>query len=156
MQRPLVICCGNADRGDDGAGLLVAHLLAESGIEVLEHSLDGLALIEAWSGAERAILVDAVVTGAAPGTIIRVSGESARVLRHDIGLTHSFGVADAIELARELGRMPKRLEIIGIEGSRFEPGTEPAPVVAESAARVASQIREELESFPNESGCSGD
>lgn len=144
MQRPLVICCGNPDRGDDGAGPLVAHLLARAGIAALGHSRDGLALIEAWSRAEHVILVDTVVTGAAPGTVIRLSGDSVRVLRDRTGWTHSFGVADAIDLARELGRMPKHLEIIGIEGSRFEPGTEPAAEVSESAARVASQISEEL------------
>ena len=69
MVRTLVIGCGNRDRGDDAAGILVVRRLREHGIDAREHSSDGLALIDTWSAAEYVILIDTVMTGAPPGTI---------------------------------------------------------------------------------------
>jgi hydrogenase maturation protease len=48
--------------------------------------------------------------------------------------THAFGVAEAVELARELGRLPGRLEVYAIEGADFSAG-------AELSAEVASAVR---------------
>ena len=60
----LIIGCGNRDRGDDGAGILVAERLRELGIEANTRSGEAVDLIEAWKSADDVIVVDAVVTGA--------------------------------------------------------------------------------------------
>jgi hypothetical protein len=36
--------------------------------------------------------------------------------------THAFGVSDAVELARALGRLPDRLDVYVIEGENFTAG----------------------------------
>ena len=46
----LVIGCGNTDRGDDGAGILVARQLRTLGLNAIEHCGDGPPLIELWHG----------------------------------------------------------------------------------------------------------
>jgi hydrogenase maturation protein HypF len=136
----LVIGCGNPDRGDDAAGILVVRRLRELGVEAREHAGDGLALIESWSGAERVILVDSVMTGAPPGTIGRWLEADAVPLREKSASTHGFGVAEAIEMARSLGRLPASLTIYGIEGRAFEPGAAPSPEVLASVEEVAQRI----------------
>src|ERR1035438_7426459 len=65
----LVLCCGHPDRGDDAAGPLVARRLRDKVIGAHEHAGDALSLIDAWQGADEAVLVDAVVTGKRPGTV---------------------------------------------------------------------------------------
>jgi len=40
-----IIGCGNLDRGDDAAGLLVARRLRALGVEAAEHSGEGLTLL---------------------------------------------------------------------------------------------------------------
>jgi hydrogenase maturation protease len=140
----LVIGCGNADRGDDAAGILVARRLRELGIDAREHTGDGLALIESWSGAERVILVDTVVTGAPPGTIRGWLGADAALIREKSASTHGFGVAEGIELARVLHRMPASLTIYGIEGRMFERGAQASPEVLESVEKLANQILGEV------------
>lgn len=140
----LVIGCGNADRGDDAAGILVARRLRELGIDAREHTGDGLALIESWSDAERVILVDSVVTGAPPGTINGWLGTDAMLLRETSASTHGFGVAEGIELARVLRRLPPSLTIYGIEGRSFEPGAEASPEVLESVEKLANRILGEI------------
>ena len=145
---PLIIGCGNPDRGDDAAGILVARRVRERGIAAIEDSRDGLDLMETWSGAPRVILIDAVLTGAPPGTILEWDGRTADAAASGAG-THGFGVAEAIGLARVLGRLPASLLIIGIEAASFAHGAALTPEVAHSVERVAERIILELEQCTN-------
>ena len=121
-----MIGVGNDFRGDDAAGLVVARRLQEQdtdGIAVMEAPGEGASFIDAWDGAEAVILIDAVRSRSAPGTIHRLSRRavaSSGDLFHRS--THAISVADAIELARVMNRLPKRLIVIGIEGKSFEAG----------------------------------
>ncbi len=143
--RVLVIGCGNPDRGDDAAGILVARRLRERGVGAREHSGDGLTLIDIWSQAEYVILVDTVVTGTPPGTIRGFLGADAVLVRSASTSSHSFGVASALELARALDRLPGALKMYGIEGCAFEPGTEAQPAVLTAVERVANLVLAEVQ-----------
>ena len=138
-----IIGCGTADRGDDAAGLLAARRLRALGVEALEHSGDGLALMERWEGNDTVILIDAVVTGGAPGTLTVWNGRRAPVLDDCRSSTHMFGVAEAVKMARVLGRMPRRLWIYGIEGRRFEMGSAPNAEVVAAAEQLARRLARE-------------
>ena len=91
------------------------------------------------------MLVDTVVSGAAPGTIHRFDASDepipARALRSS---THAIGLAETIELARALGRLPKSVVVYGIEGASFEAGAPLSPDVAAAVARLVERIEEEL------------
>jgi hydrogenase maturation protease len=147
----MVIGVGNAWRGDDGAGLAVARRvreLAPAAIEVREIEGDATALVEAWTGAGRVVVVDAAQSGAPPGTVRRFDVTSeplpARSLRSS---THAFGVSDAVELARSLGRLPARLEVYAVEGSSFTAGERLSPAVARAVDRVAAELTGVAESY---------
>lgn len=145
-----IICCGNADRGDDAAGLLVARRLQAIGIPAREESGEGLALMASWEGADDVILVDAVMTGATPGSVQVWDARTAPLIRDAfLCSTHGFGVAEAIELARALGRLPVRLRIYGIEARDFAPGAAPSAAVLEAVEQLARQIAQEVLSCTN-------
>ena len=137
--RTLLIGVGNAWRGDDAAGLAVARRARELGaLDVLEHEGDAVALIDAWSSAGSVVVFDAAASGAPPGTIHRFDARAAPLpAAHLRSSTHAFGVADAIELARVLGRLPSRLDVLAIEGSNFELGAAMTPPVTVAVERVA-------------------
>lgn len=144
----LLIGIGNPWRGDDAAGVAVIRKLRERGAPgamLAEHSGEGASLMELWAGAETVILVDAVRSGAEPGAIHRfeIPPDSipARVFAAS---THAFGPAQAIELARLLGRLPRRLIVYGIEGESFEAGTAPSPRVAMAVEGLAERLAREL------------
>ncbi len=139
MSGILIIGCGNADRGDDAAGIAVARRLRERGMPAMEHSRDGADLMEAWAGADRVILVDAVSTGAAPGAVAVWDARTAPVAGSRAG-THAFGVAEAVELARVLGRLPASLTIIGIEAASFAYGAPLTPEVARAVESVSERL----------------
>jgi len=139
---------GNAFRGDDAAGLEVAGLLAGTlpdGVGLLEREGEPTSLIDSWEGAEAVWLVDAVSSGAPAGTVHRLDAgveELPRELFH--ASTHAFGLAEAVELARALGRLPARTIVFGIEGARFEAGDELSAAVGGAAREVAAALRKEV------------
>jgi hydrogenase maturation protease len=133
----LVIGVGSAARGDDAAGLLVARRLGGR-----EHEGDPLALLDAWEDAATAVVIDAVSSGAAPGTVHRFeAGDAALPARlRSSTSTHAVGLAEAIELARALDRLPPRLIVYGIEGERFTTGADLSPAVAAAVEVVAAAV----------------
>jgi hydrogenase maturation protease len=143
-----VIGIGNAWRSDDRAGLEVARLLAGTlpeEVEVLEREGEPTSLIEAWEGAAAVWLADAVASGAEPGTVHRhdASEQALPATLFDTS-THHFGLAEAVEIARALGRLPGTAVVYGIEGASFDTGETLSPAVREAAVRVAEAIREEV------------
>ena len=143
-----MIGLGNAWRNDDGAGLAVARLLEGTlplEAEVLEREGEPTSLIDSWEGAEAVWLVDAVSSGAEPGTVHRHDASSAELpARLFDTSTHHFGLAEAGESARALGRLPKTAVVYGIEGGNFETGETLSPEVEAAASRVADAVREEV------------
>lgn len=142
----LLIGAGNPDRGDDAAGLTVARLVAAAspdGLTVRALPGDQLRLLDAWQGHAEVYVADAVCSGGVPGTVYRFDAALPGALSSRRG-THAFGLADVIELARALGRLPGRLTGYGIEGAAFEPGA-PLSAAAGAAARaVADEILHSL------------
>lgn len=125
----VVIGVGNALRHDDGAGLEIVRRLRPrvslAEIAVREQESETLGLLEQWEGAEAAVLVDAIHSGATPGTVHRVdaSAEPIPARLRGSSSTHAVGVGEAIELARALHRLPKRVVVYGVEGRCFDAGS---------------------------------
>ena len=143
-----MICVGNRWRCDDGAGLAVAEQLRgtlPAGVDLSEREGEPTSLIDAWDGAEAVWLVDAVASGAEPGEVHRLdAGDRALPPELFRTSTHHVGLAEAVELARTLGRLPAQTVVYGIEGASFDVGDELTPAVAAAAARAADDIREEV------------
>lgn len=119
--RPLVIGVGNRDRGDDALGPNVADLFArrhEVETLVAEGDLSDLSL--RWDPDQRVVIIDAMSSGCRPGSIFEIDGLD-RELPIGCGTvsSHGVGLAEAIELARVLDRLPRQLTILAIEATSF-------------------------------------
>ncbi len=153
----VVIGVGNALRHDDCAGLVVVRRLrtlanapgtaVHAEIAVLEHEGEPLGLLERWEGARAAVLVDAIHSGTAPGTIQRVdaSSEPIPVRLHGSSSTHAVGLGEAIELARALRRLPARVVIYGVEGLRFDAGSGLSEEVQSVVGSLAEAVLREAQ-----------
>jgi hydrogenase maturation protease len=144
--RVCVIGIGNEYRGDDAVGRLVVwRLKSQPDVRIIEESGEGAALMEAWKGADAAILVDAIQSGEAPGTVHRLDASAGAIpSRFFHYSTHAFSLAEAVELARALGELPSRTIIYGIEGRSFAAGSALSPEVAAAVELVAARIRSEV------------
>ena len=126
MTPRLVIGVGNPDRGDDGAGRVVVQRLAarnDCAFELRESTGEATSLMDAWTGFDDVVLVDACRGAGPPGSIHRIGPDQVdRVAWLQHASTHSLGVAAAIGLARALGALPSRLVIYAIEAGQAREG----------------------------------
>lgn len=145
----LVIGIGNKYRCDDGAGLIVAKRLKQvkpKGIKILEQDGEATKLIDSWIDTDKVIIVDATSSGIAPGTISRFD-VSEKPLPENLFhySTHSFSVADTVELARALNKLPQNIIVYGIEGKDFTNGSDLSSEVEAKLDDAVSLISEEIE-----------
>jgi hydrogenase maturation protease len=144
----LVIGIGNLDRGDDAVGVAVARRIREAvsrrDVTVAELIGDQLALLDAWDGAIDVYVIDAVCSGGVPGTVYSFDARQPLDARFRHRGTHTFSLADVIELARALGRLPARLIGYGIEGAAFELGAGLSPEAEAAVQAVTSRLLDEL------------
>jgi hydrogenase maturation protease len=146
VESVLVIGVGNDFRGDDAAGLLaVRRLHACRGVRTVEHTKDGLSLMEHWRATDHVVVVDALCSGHEPGTVFRFEATQGPV-PGDAGWvsSHAPGVAEGIETARVLGRLPASLTVYGIEAAQVDPGARVTPAVAGAVEEVALAILDDL------------
>lgn len=137
----LIIGIGNPDRGDDAAGVLAArHVHGGRVIEWADCSM----LLDLWEDADDVVVIDAMRSGAPPGTIRRFDVWSEKMPAHAFVSSHAMGVAETVEMARALGRLPRRLIVYGIEAADVGTGVAPCPQVCAAAVEVAAAIDREL------------
>jgi hydrogenase maturation protease len=134
----LVIGLGHPFRGDDAAGLEVADRVRTA--ESRKNMTGSFELMDLWAEADDVIIVDATRSNSPAGTIHRFNPVVDSLPRGTFASTHAIGVAETIELARRLDRLPKRLVIFGIEAGSFANGTELSPAVAEAIEKVTREI----------------
>jgi hydrogenase maturation protease len=58
---------------------------------------------------------------------------------------HALALAQAIEVARALGILPRQIRIFALQGQRFAPHSEPSPKVCQLLEAMARVIHKELE-----------
>jgi hydrogenase maturation protease len=147
--RTLVLGLGNPILGDDGVGLAVAEAVqeklisgaaaADSAVEVDTECNGGLQLMERLIGYDRAIIVDAIVTGSEqPGTVQRLVAGDLPTLHS--GSAHDVTLPVALRLATRMGlKVPEDIAIIAIEAVNvFDFDEHLTPAVA-AAVPVAAE-----------------
>jgi hydrogenase maturation protease len=144
----VVIGVGNTLRGDDAAGLAAVERVEArlpEAVRVVACEQEPSRLLDAWEDAWAAIVVDAVSSGAEPGTLhcfdASVEPVPAQAFRSS---THAFGVGEAIELARALGRLPDRVVVYGVEAAGFEPGADLSPAVDAAVGDVVDAVLDDV------------
>lgn len=125
----LVLGLGNMLLGDDGFGPAMLEHLANSEnrwggqVEFLDGGTQGLALLGHLSGRRSLIIVDALTTGAPPGTVRRLTFPELRELspgRASSG--HESNAGELLAAAQLLNELPGRLFVIGVEPEQCSTG----------------------------------
>jgi len=151
-RRTLILGLGNPILSDDAVGLQVARCLkvelaGDPWVEVDEDFNGGLRLMERLAGYDRAVIVDAIVSGAAPGTVHLLSAGGMPTQR--TVCAHDVSLPTALAMGRRGGlSLPETAEIhvIAIEaadvmtfGEELTPAVAAAVPLAVQAARQALQ-----------------
>ncbi len=146
----VVIGVGNPDRGDDGVGPAVLARLRAAGlggddVELLAMRGEATSLLEVWRGRRSVIVVDAVVCGQSPGTVLRI--DLRREPLPDAAArasSHGAGLAEAVALGRAVGALPGRLVVVGVEPASVRLGDGLSPAVEAAVPELVRLVRAEL------------
>ena len=147
-RKVVVACLGNADRGDDGIGPMVAQTLfgrLPADVALLVRGGDMLSLIEDWRGCDALVCVDAAAPMGVPGRIHRIDLATDELPPNvSVMSSHAFSLAEAVRLARILGCAPQNIIVYAVEGSCFAAGAAMSAALAAAASEVASRVFVEI------------
>lgn len=138
-----VVGLGQPLRGDDALGWRVVDGLKQRGLGRFAFFSAGdpaefLALLEP---VESVLIIDAAAASAPVGTVYRFDvGNSPLPGLGWQASTHSFDLATLIELARALGRLPRRAWVYAIVAASFALGATLTPAVAGSVRAVEAEL----------------
>lgn len=149
--RAIVICVGNGLVADDGVGeAIYDRLTRESlpdGVELRFVGVAGIAMLDALSGEDLLIVVDAVQLGWAPGTVHVLDWDDLpRPGPHAVSV-HGIGVRETIEVGRlvQPDDMPHQVVLIGVEGVCFDQvGAPLTPAVAAAVGPAVERVMARL------------
>ena len=146
--KTLVLGLGNPILRDDAIGLHVAQALrplfeGHPRVDVGEDTWGGLRLMERLEGYDRAIVIDAMCSGEAPGTIRLLSPDD--VPTHHSSSLHDISLPVALELGRRAGAtvpLSANITLVGIEAvDVLSFGEELSPAVEAALPKAVEIVR---------------
>jgi hydrogenase maturation protease len=152
--RALVVGVGSSILTDDGVGVHAVRRLVEEGlpegIDAVEIGTGGLALLDLVRGYERLVLLDAIVTGAPPGTVHVLTGDDVALTAH-LGMSHEADLPTVLALSRELleETVPADVAVVAIEAKDVTTFSESlSPEVSAALPRAIEEVRRRLREGP--------
>jgi hydrogenase maturation protease len=149
FMRVVVLGIGNIILCDEGVGVRAAEALGASYalpdyVEVIDGGTAGMELLGPLSGVDLLVAMDAVTSGAAPGTIVKLAGSEVPVFFRTKLSPHQVGICDVLAGLEFSGDLPKDLVLIGIEPDSMELGLELTPGIAAKVPEMAAMAAAEL------------
>ena len=147
----LILGLGNPLATDDSVGLRVVEqlkplLAGRTDVELSEDYWGGLRLMERMIGFDVAIVIDAIRTGAPPGTIHRLTAGGIPTQRS--ASAHDVNLATALEFGRRAGvQVPdnRNVQLVGVEaGDILSFGEGCTPEVQAAIPRAVEAVLEAL------------
>jgi hydrogenase maturation protease len=144
----LVLGLGNTLLSDDGVGPALLDQLSSSAqrwegqVEFMDGGTQGLALLG------RLIIVDAVKTGAPPGTVHRMTlGELRGANPGRRGSAHEGNAGELLAAAQLVDELPDRLFVVGVEPKKIATGyglSAPVKRALPEASKEVNQLLTQL------------
>ena len=146
----LVLGLGNVLCADDGLGVAAVAELARRyelgpAVRVVDGGTLGLSLLGLFDGIDDAILIDAILADAAPGSLVQLEGEAVGPAARERLSVHQVGVADLLDALRLMGNAPERLSLIGLVPARVELGLGRSDAVDRALPGLVLTLAAEIE-----------
>jgi hydrogenase maturation protease len=144
--KTIVVGIGNKYLRDDGIGVQVADELAGSlGEKVLVRSCQSadISLLAQFAGASKVVLVDALKSGADPGTVSRYTILPNKNPLDSVRGLHSLDLRDVFDIATQTGLLTCPVTIIGVEPKEISVGEGMSDELVQAMPRVLSAVIDE-------------
>lgn len=146
----LVLGIGNVIMSDDGVGARVVQEMQREfsftpGVELVDGGTLGLDLLPLLEGKSHLIMVDAVQTGKAPGSCVRLTGNDLPAALETKLSPHQVGLKELLAVARLTGQAPPEVVLIGVQPRCLDIGAELTPEVSLQVETMKGAVLKELE-----------
>lgn len=146
-----VVGVGNPIMGDDGLGKRVieeleATVYGDRPAVTLAHAgTTAFFALEAMSGCEKAIVVDAIATGDSPGTLHRYRYVDGKFTGPVPELSmHDFSFVEALKAGTDAYDLPQEVLLLGVEPDHLEPSMELSDRIEGRIPDIVQLIHDEL------------
>jgi hydrogenase maturation protease len=141
--RTVVLGIGNTILSDEGVGVHAAMALSSAyeipaDVDVIDGGTAGMELLGPLTGIDLLVVLDAVKSGRAPGSVVTLTGSEVPVFFRSKLSPHQISICDVLAGLEFSGEAPKDLVLIGCEPESLELGLEMTPTVA---AQVPEMVR---------------
>lgn len=145
----LVLGVGNILLSDEGIGVRVVEAFQHryavpEGVEVVDGGTAGIDLLDLLAEHEHVIVVDAVSSGEAPGSVVRLAGDAVPAFFRARISPHQLGISDVLGALRLLDQQPSELVLIGIVPASLEMGLALSPPLAARLDELVEVLAREL------------
>jgi hydrogenase maturation protease len=150
----VVLGLGNRLETDEALGALVIEQLQADpallgalpdpdAVQLVDGGTVGLGLLPLLMELDGLVVVDAIMAGEEPGTLIDMDG--AALIRHDLVMSvHDLGAGELLGALHVLEAWPKQVRVIGLEPKAIELGLELTEPVAAGVPGLIDTIRDYL------------
>jgi hydrogenase maturation protease len=126
-RRRVVLGLGNTLNTDEGLGVHVLTLLqrevgTNTSFEFLDGGTLGLNLLPLVEETSHLLLIDAVDSHSAPGTVVEMRGEEIPLFAGVKLSQHQLGFQEVLGLAQVRGKLPEHLHLIGVQPADLSVG----------------------------------
>jgi len=151
--RIAVVGVGNILSGDEGIGVHIARKLKSyklpPEVEVYDCGTSGIAVLEALDGADKAVIIDAALTGSKPGTVVKLTLHDAEKMESSIftmASLHNLDLITTLQLAKltEAYKLPKDIVILAIEPQSLEYSMKLSPILKRRMPELVDAVLKEV------------
>jgi hydrogenase maturation protease len=147
--RIVVLGVGNILLSDEGVGVRAVERLQRDyrlppTVEVIDGGTSAMEMLDDLAGADHLIIVDAVRSGRAPATMVRIADEDVPVFFKTKLSPHQIGLSDVLATLELIGERPGRITVIGIEPVALDTAMALTPQVEALLPKVVDQLVKEL------------
>jgi len=135
VMRTVVLGVGNVLMRDEGVGVRCVERLEREArlppeVKVIDGGTSTHELLEDLENLDLLVIVDAILAGKPPGTIVHFEGDAVPARFSNKMSPHQHGINDLLAKLALLGRAPKRVVLIGVEPAQLELSLELSDEVA--------------------------
>ncbi len=150
--RRMVLGLGNILNMDEGLGVHALEPLRKrlgegAAVEILDGGVLGMSLLPIVESCGHLLLIDAVDTGAPPGTVTELSRDEIPLFARLKLSWHQLGIQEVLQLAGVRGRLPGRLHLIGAQPADLSVGVGLSPDVRQAIPELVDRAVRVLEEW---------
>jgi hydrogenase maturation protease len=147
--RIIILGVGNILLSDEGVGVWAVHLLNReyqlpSMVEVIDGGTSAMEMLDDLANADHLIIVDAVRSGRAPATIVRIADEDVPMFFKTKLSPHQIGLSDVLATLSLIGERPRGITVIGVEPVSLDTAMALTPQIEALLPKLVEQLVSEL------------